>query len=224
MISVLIPTLNPGPRLGAVLAALVPGAVEGVIKEVVAADAGSADGTLSLLDEAGCRVIASERGRGVQLRAAAQAARGEWLLALHADTVPGEGWIAAVERHMAQHPDKAGYFRLRFDERSAAAGVWEAGVALRNRALALPYGDQGLLVRRDLYEAVGGYPDWPLMEDVDLVRRLGRRRLRALDAHAVTSAERYRRHGWARRTAGNWSLLARWALGADPRELARRYG
>lgn len=223
MLSIIIPTLNPGPRFAAVLAALVTGAVEGLVKEVVVADAGSSDRTLELAEEAGCQVVAAEKGRGGQLRAGAAAARAEWLLFLHADTVLSPDWVAAVGAHMARNSDKAGYFRLRFDDPSATARLWEKGVALRCGVLGLPYGDQGLLISRAHYDAVGGFPDLPLMEDVELVSRIGRGRLRLLNAEAVTDAEKFRRDGWIRRSLRNFAFLIAWGMGTDPRELAKRY-
>lgn len=223
MISVVIPTLNAGHRLAETLAALVPGAVEGLVREVIVADGGSSDDTLMIADEAGCRVVACDPGRGGQLAAGCAAARGSWLLVLHADSVPQGDWTAACRAHIEQAPEMAGWFGLRFDEATVAARVWEAGIGLRSRWLALPYGDQGLLIARAHYEAIGGYPDWPLMEDVALVRRIGRRRLRRLGARVVTSAARYRRHGWTVRTLRNWMLLARFSAGADPKALAARY-
>ncbi len=223
MLSIIIPTLNPGPRFGAALAALVTGAVEGLVKEVVVADAGSTDRTLELAEEAGCRVVASEKGRGGQLRAGAAAAKADWLLFLHADTILSPGWVAAVGAHIARSPDKAGYFRLRFDDPSATARLWEKGVAFRCAVLGLPYGDQGLLISRAHYEAVGGYPDQPLMEDVELVSRIGRGRLRLLNAEAVTDAGKFRRDGWLKRSARNIAFLIAWGMGTDPRVIARRY-
>ena len=223
MLSIVIPTLNPGPRFGAVLAALVGGAVEGLVKEVVVADAGSTDRTLELAEEAGCKVIAAEKGRGGQLRAGAAAAKGDWLLFLHADTVLSPDWVKAVAAHVARHPGKAGYFRLRFDDPSSTARLWEKGVALRCAVLGLPYGDQGLLVSRALYDEAGGYPDQPLMEDVELVSRLGRGRLRLLHAEAETDADKFRRDGWVRRSARNVAFLIAWGMGTDPREIAKRY-
>ena len=223
MISVVIPTLNPGPRFGEALAALVPGAAEGVVKEVVVADAGSTDRTLELAEEAGCRVVTAEKSRGGQMIAAAAAAKGDWLLFLHADTVLSPGWERAVERHIASRPTKAGYFRLRFDDPSATARIWERFVGLRCRLFSLPYGDQGLLLSRAHYDAVGGFPDWPLMEDVELIRRIGRRRLAPVDAVAETDAEKFRRDGWMRRSLRNTAFLIAWMFGEDPRELARRY-
>lgn len=223
MISVVIPTLNAGARLAETLTALVPGVVEGVVREVLIADAGSTDETVPIAEASGARLLTLERGRGVQLRAGCAAARSDWLLALHADTRLEPGWIEAVRRHVAEHPGDAGYFRLAFDDPGAAARAWEAGVLARNRLFGLVYGDQGLLIPRALYEAAGGYPEWPLLEDVALVRRVGRARLRPLAARAVTGAERFQRDGWLGRSVRNWAILARYLAGADPRQLARRY-
>ena len=223
MLSVVIPTLNAGPRFGTVLAALVPGAVTGLVKEVVVVDGGSTDRTLELAGEAGCRIVRTERGRARQLRAGAEAARAEWLLFLHADTVLEEGWARAVERHMAEQPGAAGWFRLRFDDASAFARVWEAGAGFRSAVIGLPYGDQGLLIPRVLYHAVGGYPDVPLMEDVELVSRLGRSRLIRLGAAATTDASKYRRDGWMARSFRNLMLITAWGMGVKPHRLASLY-
>lgn len=224
VLSVVIPTLNAASTLASSLAPLVAGVLDGLVRECVVADGGSSDDTLLIAEAARCRIVRAERGRGVQLRAGCEAARGDWLLALHADTRLAGDWIGAVRRHVERRPDRAGFFRLRFDDPSPVARVWEAGVRLRSSTLALPYGDQGLLISRPLYDAVGGYEPLPFLEDLRLVRRLGRARLARLDADAVTSAERYRRDGWLRRTAGNWSILARHALGETPERLALRYG
>ncbi|MEO1689670.1 MAG: glycosyl transferase, partial [Pseudomonadota bacterium] len=140
---------------------------------------------------------------------------------VHADTVLSPDWVEAARRHMETEPEAAGWFRLQFDEGGAAA-AWTAGWAnWRSRLLGLPYGDQGLLVRRDVYRAAGGFPDQPLMEDVALARRLKTREVAAV---ARTSADRYRRDGWLRRGARNLGTLALWYAGASPRWLARRYG
>src|SRR6185295_5190716 len=135
-------------------------------------------------------------GRGVQLAAGAAAARGDWLLFLHADTALAPGWREAASRHMAAGPCRAGHFRLALDDEHPAARRIERLARWRCRLLALPYGDQGLLIARALLDEAGGFRPLPLMEDVDLVRRLGRARLAALDADALTSAQRYRRDGW----------------------------
>jgi hypothetical protein len=125
---------------------------------------------------------------------------------------------------MAGGTGRAAYFAFALDDPSPEARRLERLVAWRCRALALPYGDQGLLVSRALYDAAGGFRPLPLMEDVDFVRRLGRRRLAALPPAAVTSAERWRREGWRRRSARNLACLSLWFLGVPPGAIKRLYG
>ncbi len=214
----MIPTLDAAATLPATLAAIGRGIA------VIVADGGSTDATSALAAAAGGRVLEAARGRGPQLAAGIAASGSPWLLLLHADTRLGADWRAAALAHMRAHPDRAGYFRLTLDSGRPAARRLERLVAWRCRALALPYGDQGLLIPRGLLDAVGGMRDLPLMEDVDLVRRLGRRRLAPLAATATTSAARYERGGYLRRPMRNLSCLALWFLGVPPRIIARLYG
>jgi rSAM/selenodomain-associated transferase 2 len=218
-ISVIIPTLNAEETLPRCLAALVEGLEAGLIRELVVSDGGSEDATGAIAQAWGAEVVEGAPSRGGQLRAGCAAAQGEWLLVLHADTVLAGGWVDAVSGHLAGQ--QAGWFKLRFDTPGPAARLVAGWANLRSRA-GLPYGDQGLLVRRDLYETVGGYPDQPLMEDVALARRL-RGRLVMLPCAAITSADKYRRQGWLRRGARNLLTLTRYAFGADPADLARSY-
>jgi len=223
MISVVIPTLNEADHLPLTLAALVPAAVEGLVREVVISDGGSTDGTLEAADEAGAKIVSSAKGRGQQLAAACALAKGPWLLILHADSRLAVGWETIALSHIRQQPDRAGYFKFQLDDPSIIARVWEAGVAMRCGVLALPYGDQGLLISKALYEAAGGFESVPLMEDVGLVRRLGRKRLRALDGKILTRSERFRKAGYFSRTLRNWSLLLRYLMGTDPTRLVKSY-
>ncbi len=217
MLSVVVPVLNGATDLGACLAS-VAGA-----DEIVVVDGGSSDDSAERAATMGASVFAAPRGRGSQLHAGAEAARGDWLLFLHADTRLCTGWQAAVAAHIAAAPDTAGYCALRLDDAAWQARIIERGVAARSRLFGLPYGDQGLLVSRRLYDEVGGYRSLALMEDVDFVRRLGRRRLRPLAATALTSADRWRRDGWLHRSTRNLSCLALYGAGVSPARLARLY-
>ena len=217
MLTIVVPALNVGETLGQCLAAL-----DGA-DEIIVVDGGSTDDSADIADRAGARIIAAPRGRGTQLRAGGEAARGEWLLFLHADTRLGAGWREAIAAHVASAPERAGYFDLRLDDCAWQARVIERGVSLRVRLLGLPYGDQGLLISRRHYDQVGGFRPLALMEDVDLARRIGGRRLRRLDATALTSADRWRRDGWLRRSGRNFACLALYGLGVAPARIARFY-
>lgn len=225
MISVVIPTLNAAARLPHALEPLVLGVVEGLVKQVIVSDGGSTDETVAIAEAAGCDVVASERGRAKQLRAGAAVARASWLLFLHADTALAPEWRAAASAFIAERgaQQRAAAFTLAYDDDSAAARAVAFWARARARWLKLPYGDQGLLLSRCLYEALGGYADLPLMEDVEFVRRLGPRRVRILDPLAVTSAEKYRRDGYSERAWRNLWLVSRYLLGADPAVLAKSY-
>ncbi|MDH3667224.1 MAG: TIGR04283 family arsenosugar biosynthesis glycosyltransferase [Paracoccaceae bacterium] len=222
-VSVVIPTLEAADRIGPCLGALGEAVMEGVIHEVVVADGGSGDGIGEIAETVGARLITAPAGRGAQLAAGAQAARGQWLLFLHADTVLAPGWGAAVLAHVQGRPGHAGWFDLGFDAPGAGARLVAGWANLRSRLFGLPYGDQGLLISRRLYDEVGGYAPMPLMEDVDFVSRIGQSRLARLGVRAETSAARYRADGWLRRGWRNLSTLALYYLGADPEHLARRY-
>ena len=222
-LSVVTPTLNAAPVIAPLLAQLARGSAEGLVRELIISDGGSQDDISEIAEQLGAKFIRGEPGRGGQLKRGAAAASGEWLMFVHADTQLPPDWIDVVEAHMADTPDRAAVFRLAFDDQSFWAR-WVAGWAnRRTRYFALPYGDQGLVMTRTLYDAVGGYEDIPLMEDVAIVRAIGRRRLRLLPATVVTSADRYRRDGWMRRGLRNWRCLGLYFLGVAPKKIAERY-
>jgi rSAM/selenodomain-associated transferase 2 len=200
-------------------------ALRGEVAEIIIADGGSTDGTLDIARASGAQVITAPRGRGPQLRAAAEAATQPWLLALHADTRPGAGWQEAIAGFIArpEAAEQAGYFRFALDDAAPEARRLEVMVAWRSRALGLPYGDQGLLVGRDFYHVLGGYEPIPLMEDVALIRRIGRKSLVALPADFITSAEKWQRDGWYARSARNLFCLSLWFAGVSPERIARVY-
>jgi len=219
-ISVVIPTLNAAAQLAATLKS-----VGGKVGEVIISDGGSVDETAEIASRAGARTVPSEKGRGQQLRTGAAAATGDWLLFLHADTVLPEDWFAEVSDFTAEtaNAGRAATFTFALDDPSPQARRIERLVAWRTRRLGLPYGDQGLLISRNHYDRLGGFRPIPLMEDVDIVRRIGRSNLDVLDTRAVTSAERYRRGGWWGRPARNICCLALYFLGVPPRILVRLY-
>jgi rSAM/selenodomain-associated transferase 2 len=229
MISVIIPTLNAELGLAQTLAALVPAALDGLVREVIVVDGGSRDRTGEIADDAGATWLTRGGGRGCQLAAGAEHARFPWLLFLHADTALEAGWereavsfMEAVDR--GKRPPAAAAFRFALDDCGVRPRLIERLVALRCALLRLPYGDQGLLMPKQLYDEVGGYPAYALMEDVAFILRLGRQRVGVLRARAVTSAVRYRRDGYLLRSLRNLACLTLFFLRAPQSVIARVYG
>ena len=213
-ISAVVPALNAAEHLASCLAALTEA------DEIIVVDGGSADASQSIARNGGARLIEATAGRGTQLAAGAEAATGEALLFVHADTRLAPGWAKLAREHLAASCRPA-CFRFRLDDAAWQAGVIESGVALRTRLFGLPYGDQGLVIRRDVYRQSGGYRSLALMEDVELLGRVGRPIM--LCADAVTSAQRWRRDGWATRTLRNLACLLLWKAGVSPDRIAALY-
>jgi rSAM/selenodomain-associated transferase 2 len=192
--------------------------------EIVIAQAGSEPG----LEELGegrpdVKLVHGPVGRARQMNAAAGLARGEWLLFLHADSDLPDGWLDLFQATVVPEA-VGGWFRFALDDGAWQARVIERGVALRVRLFRLPYGDQGLFVRRRVFVAMHGYRQMPLMEDVDFVRRLVKMgAVVEVPRAIVTSARRWRRNGWFRRSARNLTLLSLYFCGVSPKLLARWY-
>jgi len=219
-IGIVIPTLNE--------AAALPGLLEDLAKlpvptDIVVADGGSADDTVSVAESAGARVVSAPQGRGPQLNAGAAAANGEWLCFLHADVRMPENARAELVRVLASETEAAVW-----ELAIAADGVWprvmEFGAKIRDRLGGLPYGDQGLLVRRTLFEETGGFREIPIMEDVAMVRALsGRTRLERMQAPLLVSPRRWERQGPYRTWMRNSLLITAYHTGVPPSRLARWY-
>ncbi len=220
MISVVIPTLDEAESIGSLVRSL---GRDGL--EILVVDGGSRDATPSLAREAGAVVLGSERGRAAQLRRGSQNANGDLILFLHADTRLPDGWQAALLGVMRDPAVAGGAFAFRLAEPGFFFRWIELWVGVRNALFALPYGDQAIFVRRRVLEAMGGVPDVPLLEDLDLVRGIkAQGRLALLPLAVTTSGRRYARGRRLRTLLGHqWALLG-WWLGWDRGRLARRLG
>jgi glycosyltransferase involved in cell wall biosynthesis len=188
MISVVIPTANSERHLPRCFDSLIPAAVRGMVREVIVSDAGSSDGTLAIADAAGAHIVHARKGRGAQFMDGAAIAKSDWLLFLRPETALETGWDLEAESFVSQAVMErpcAAVFRFALEDFSGEARRAEAKAALRTMLFALPYGDQGLLVPKRLYQKVGGYRALNDLEDADLVRRIGRRRLIRLRTRAI---------------------------------------
>lgn len=168
-------------------------------------------------------LINSNPGRGLQLATGANFASGEWLFFLHGDSQLPKSWLKVLAKHVDHDPDKAFTFRLRFDDQGFFPRLLEYWVRFRCFAFALPYGDQGLFISRDLYDDIGGYKDMPLMEDVDIIKRIGSARLIVGSDEVITSAEKYNKYGYLLRMIWNGFCLLLYKLGVDPATIKKIY-
>jgi len=192
---------------------------------VILVDGGSDDSTIQVAARfSGVRLLTSPRGRARQMNAGARAARGDILLFLHADTRLPEGGLGAVSAALDDARVVGGRFDVRFDSPRPVLRMIAFFMNLRSRASGISTGDQAIFVRRDVFETMGGYPDMPLMEDIELSRRLKRRgRLAALPSRVTTSARKWEREGALRTMALMWVLRFLYMVGVSPARLHRWY-
>lgn len=218
--SIIIPALNEAAHIAvAVTRALATDPLE-----VLVIDGGSHDATPEFARQAGGTVFESPSGRAAQMNVGAKRARGDVLLFLHADSWLPADALNQIETAMDDSWVGGGAFRQRIEADGRAYRLLEFGNALRAGWLKIPYGDQGIFLRRDLFEELGGYPDVRFMEDVLLMRSLRRRtRIVLLPGPIHTSARRWQKHGILRQTVRNWLLLAAEKLGVPPDRLADLY-
>lgn len=219
-ISIIIPTLNEA----AIVADAVQRARACHPHEVIVVDGGSADRTCEILREGDCRLLHSARGRALQQNLGAQQSTGDVLLFLHADNWLDPAGLGQITSALDDPRVEAGCFRQRIESPRRAYRVIEWGNALRASWLRVPYGDQAIFIRRQLFEAVGRFPEVPLMEDVMLMRQVRRRtRLALLPGPLHVSPRRWQQQGLVRQTLRNWILVTAAMLGVSPRRLGRFY-
>jgi rSAM/selenodomain-associated transferase 2 len=192
---------------------------------VILVDGGSDDATIQVAARfSAVRLLASPRGRARQMNAGARAARGDILLFLHADTRLPEGGLGAVSAALDDARVVGGRFDVRFDSPRPVLRMIAFFMNLRSRASGISTGDQAIFVRREVFETMGGYPDMPLMEDIELSRRLKRRgRLATLPSRVTTSARKWEREGALRTMALMWALRFLYMVGVSPARLHRWY-
>jgi rSAM/selenodomain-associated transferase 2 len=228
-LSVVIATRDEAARLPALMAQLAE--QPALVREVLVVDGGSTDATALVARLAGARLLRCPPGRGRQLALGAAEALGTWLLLLHADVQLPPCWGTRIAEAIGPRlggqrceKEQAWYFDLAIAGRNPALRLVELGTALRSRWLQLPYGDQGLLLSRGLYDAVGGMRPLALMEDLELAERLRRQaRLCSLRAALLVDGRRWRRLGVWRTTLANAGLRRAWRRGEPPERLERLY-
>jgi rSAM/selenodomain-associated transferase 2 len=223
VIDVVVPTLNEERTLGALLADLTRPREEPDALTITVADGGSTDATREVTARFPVvRWVDAPRGRGAQMNAGARSSQGDILFFLHADTRPPAGAFAALRAALADPGVAAGSFPLAFDRDDPWLRLYSRCSRINHPLFT--YGDQGLFLRRSDFAAVGGFPEIPLMEDVEIQRRLRRRgRFVKLREPVVTSARRFIRHGVVRQQLRNAALVLLYGLGVSPERLARVY-
>ncbi len=222
MISVIIPTLNEEDNIERCIRSV---RGEEVGHEIIVADGGSTDGTVRIASAfEGVRIVETGKGRGLQMNAGASLSSGDILLFLHADTRLEEGWGGAIRSSLADRSVVGGAFTFRVDSAKKQYRLIELLVKLRCAAFKLPYGDQGIFMRRDIFRELGGFREIPLMEDLEVIGRMKKMgRLIILDKKAFTHQRRWERKGWARASLENQMIRLLYGLGRDPEKLARIY-
>jgi rSAM/selenodomain-associated transferase 2 len=218
-LSVVIPALNEEKNISTTIKN-----IRDRDAEIIVVDGGSTDHTVERASQAGARVVKSPKGRAIQLNAGAAEAKGVILLFLHADTLLPKDYVAQIFEALMNAKVVAGAFRFKTTLQHPLMKAIECMANLRSRFLHLPYGDQGLFIKKALLGELGGFPEVPIAEDLFMVRRINKRgRIGILSSYAVTSARRWQTLGLIRTTLINQIILAGCFLGISPAKLAPLY-
>lgn len=222
-VSVIIPVLNEAGNINQVVDHIL--GLPGGDREIVIVDGSPGCETLQAVERAGVKKISSGPGRGLQMNRGAEAASGEVLVFLHADTFLPEAAFLLIAKAAADPEIVGGAFDLGINSGRKVFRLIERAASLRSRITRIPYGDQGIFLRRKCFMDIGGFKEIPIMEDVELmsrVRRLGGR-LSIIREKVLTSPRRWEREGIAACTARNWTLITLYLVGVAPERLARFY-
>jgi len=217
--SIIVPVLNEGPLIPRALSQLSTLAAK---EEVIVIDGGSADDTVEQIRTAGIRIEKAARGRGCQCNAGARIARGDVLVFLHLDTRLPSDVLTFLRRKFGDDKVEAGRFRSRFDNTHPVLKFYSWFTRFEGPLTS--FGDQCLAVRRDVFEKMGGFPEWPLLEDVHFFRQLRKKqRIEVFPRNVLTSARRYQENGVVRQQWRNGIILLKYLLGVAPNKMAKVY-
>ncbi|MBD2682242.1 MULTISPECIES: TIGR04283 family arsenosugar biosynthesis glycosyltransferase [Nostoc] len=219
-ISIIIPAINEAGNIKEAIATT----KNSINIEVIVVDGGSSDDTAAIAQSLGVKVISSSPGRAVQMNAGAVAASGEILLFLHADTRLPAGFDEMICTALQQPGTVAGAFNLRIDASLLSLRWVEFGVKWRSHFCQMPYGDQAIFLSKAVFQEIGGFPELPIMEDFELMRRLKvKGRIAIISTPVVTSARRWLQKGVFKTTLVNQIVIIAYFLGVSPARIRRWY-
>jgi rSAM/selenodomain-associated transferase 2 len=223
-ISIILPVLNEADRINAAINHL-RALHDAGNTEIIVVDGDPSGSTIRDVSDRGVKTVKSARGRAIQMNHGASLASGSVLLFLHVDTMLPANAVSLVRTALRDPRAQAGAFNLGIASTRPVFRITERYVALRTRLTRVPFGDQAIFIRRSCFDSLGGFREIPIMEDVDLMKRIRKRgeRIVVVPAQVRTSARRWEREGILSCTFRNWALQLAFALGVKPERLARWY-
>jgi len=223
-VSLIIPVLNEAENISKIIQHVRELDAGGAV-EIIVVDGDAEGSTINAIKDEGLRTVVSVKGRARQMNRGAALATGDILLFLHADTYLPSNAFALVQAAMNDKSFVGGAFDLGFNTRRRIFKITEAYVFFRTRLTKIPFGDQAIFIRRDIFEKIGGYRELPIMEDVDLMKRIRKRgdRICIIPEKVRTSPRRYEQEGIIYTMIRNWMLQLQYALGVSPERLVRWY-
>ena len=218
-ITVILPTFNSSKNINKTLRN-----VNKYFKKIIIVDAESIDDTRKIAKKYNSKIYLSNPNRGKQLHIGAKVCDTDWFLFLHSDTLLGNNSYNEIKRFIKiNNKNKAAYFKLKFNEKNIYALFIENLVYLRNIIFKLPYGDQGLLISKNLYNKIGGFKPMPIMEDIYIIRKIGYKNLYLMNGNIITDADKYIRQGWIKRPLLNLICLMLYFIGYDINKISKIY-